>query len=375
MAMVTAMPEAFLDPETVEGGERSATSPISPPLDRRAPTLSDKVAFLQRPSSYGLTGKVECVETHMSWVFLAGQRAYKLKKPVSFGYLDFSTLAKREAACRAELALNTALADGVYIEVAPLVLAADGLALGGRGAVVDWLVVMRRLDREDMLDKRMGRRPPTRAELDHLALALARFRRHARPRPVAPARYLRLLRQALIDDRAILLRPELRLPSGSIRRVDSVLQRALRCRSDPFAARAGRLIDGHGDLRPEHICFDGPVVRIIDRIEFNATLRRIDPLDELAYLDLECERLGSPAAGRRIRAGVTPASGARADEAVWLFYRCYRAMLRARLSIAHLLEPRPRTPAKWAPQARSYLRIAVRDARRLERLLNRPGGW
>jgi len=310
----------------------------------------------------------------MSWVFLAGRRAYKLKKPVRFGYLDFSTLAKREAACRAELALNTPLADGVYIDVTPLVLGPDGLGLGGRGRVVDWLVVMRRLDREDMLDKRIGRRAPTRAELDRLALALARFHRHARPGPAAPARYLRLLRQALIADRATLLRPALELPSGSIRRVDSVLRRALRRRPAQFAARAGRLIDGHGDLRPEHICFDGPVVRIIDRIEFNAALRLIDPLEELAYLDLECERLGSAAAGRRIRAGVARRSRERADEAVWLFYRCHRAMLRARLSIAHLLERRPRTPAKWAPQARAYLRIALRDAERLDRLLNRPGG-
>jgi len=310
----------------------------------------------------------------MSWVFLAGRRAYKLKKPVRFGYLDFSTMAKREAACRAELALNTALADGVYIEAAPLVIRPHGLALGGQGPVVDWLVVMRRLDRDDMLDERIGRRPPTRAELDRLVLALARFHRHARPRPASSARYLRLLRQALIDDRATLLRPALKLPSGSIRRIDSVLRRALRRRPDQFAARAGRLIDGHGDLRPEHICFDGRMVRVIDRIEFNVALRQIDPLDELAYLDLECERLGSPAAGRRIRCGVAHASPERANEAVWLFYRCHRAMLRARLSIAHLLEPRPRTPAKWAPQARAYLRIALRDAERLDRLLNRPGG-
>ena len=355
-------------------GLRSAAFSLGPLRHRRrrTPTLSDKVTFMRRRSSYGLTSQVACVETHMSWVFLAGRRVYKLKKPVRFGYLDFSTLAKREAACRAELALNTALADGVYIRVTPLVLGRHGLALGGGGEVVDWLVVMRRLDRGDMLNERIARRPPTRAELDRLAMALARFQRHARPRPNPPARYLRLLRQALIDDRTTLLRPALGLPSGAIRRVDTVLRRALRRRPAEFGARARRLIDGHGDLRPEHICFDGSMVRIIDRIEFNAALRLIDPLEEIAYLDLECERLGAAAAGRRIRAGVARAS--RGSEAIWLFYRCHRAMLRARLSIAHLLEPRPRTAAKWRPQAQAYLRIALRDAERLDLLLNRPGG-
>ena len=175
-----------------------------------------------------------------------------------------------------------------------------------------------------------------------------------------------------MDDRATLLRPALGLPSGTVRRIDAVLRRALRLRADLFAARAGRLVDGHGDLRPEHICFDGRVVRIIDRIEFNAALRLIDPLDELAYLDLECERLGSPAAGRRIREGAARALTGRPDEIVRLFYRCHRAMLRARLSIAHLLEPEPATPAKWAPQAKAYLRIALWDAERLDLLLNRP---
>ena len=100
----------------------------------RAPTLADKVAFLIQASTNGL-GMREAVvlrETHMSWVFLAGDRVYKLKKPVRFPYLDFSTLAQREAACRAELKLNRRLARDVYLDVKPLVLSLNRRCWPGR---------------------------------------------------------------------------------------------------------------------------------------------------------------------------------------------------------------------------------------------------
>ena len=111
------------------------------------PGQADKLAFLSRPEAYAYAPAAVAVrETHMSWVFLAGDRAYKLKKPVRFSFLDFSTLALREAACRAELMLNRRLARDVYLDVAPLMAGPAGLSIGGDGAVIDWLVVMRRLD-------------------------------------------------------------------------------------------------------------------------------------------------------------------------------------------------------------------------------------
>ena len=115
--------------------------------------VAEKVAFLSRPDAYPhRADEVVVRETHMSWVFLAGPRVYKLKKPVRFPYLDFSTLARREAACRAELRLNRRLAGDVYVDVIPLTAMQHRLALAGSGAVVDWLVVMRRLDERCMLD-------------------------------------------------------------------------------------------------------------------------------------------------------------------------------------------------------------------------------
>src|SRR5499427_9676333 len=110
-------------------------------------SLDEKVAFLSRTTSYRPpVRRVGRRETHMSWVFLAGEEVYKLKKPLRFPYLDFSTLARREAACRAELTLNRRLAPNVYKAVVPIRWSSRGLTISGPGDIADWLVVMQRLD-------------------------------------------------------------------------------------------------------------------------------------------------------------------------------------------------------------------------------------
>ena len=121
---------------------------------RRRAALDAKVDFLSRPErlrSYAGATSLRR-ETHMSWVFLAGDRVYKLKKPVRFPYLDFSTLERREAACRAELRLNRRLAPDIYLDVVPLTETGGRLSIGGDGTPVDWLVMMKRLDERFMLD-------------------------------------------------------------------------------------------------------------------------------------------------------------------------------------------------------------------------------
>jgi aminoglycoside phosphotransferase family enzyme len=332
-------------------------------------SLDEKVAFLSQAAAYPSgVGPVARRETHMSWVFFVDGAVYKLKKPVRFAYLDFSTLPRREAACRAEFALNQRLAPDVYDGVAPLVWSEAGLRLGGPGKVVDWLVLMRRLDETHTLEARLLARNWTDGQLDSLAAALARFYRHAGRVRLTPAVHVARWRSALVENGRVLLDPRLGLPSGLVRGLLATQWRFLRRRRGLLAARSRRLVDGHGDLRPEHI-WVGSAVKMIDRLEFSATLRAVDPLDELAFLDLECERLGAPQAGARLRRRLLAGLHEPASPELYLFYRIYRALLRARLSIAHLLEPDPRTPGKWPRQARSYLALAARDARRLDRRL------
>jgi aminoglycoside phosphotransferase family enzyme len=338
-------------------------------------TIEAKVAFLIRPDAYPQrVDRVDCKETHMSWVFLAEGRAYKLKKPVRFPYLDFSTIERREAACRAELRLNRRLAPDIYLDVVPLTFEGSGLAIGGQGTPVDWLIVMRRLDSERMLDRRLLKHRLERVDIDRIAEVLAHFYRHVRPVFPSRASYLIKWRRALADNRRILLDRRLGLPGGEVRRIDRA-QRDFLTRYAPMLAariRTGHIRDGHGDLRPEHI-WVGETIKIIDALEFNAGLRATDPLDEIAFLSVECDVLGARWVGERIRRRLAVVLGRGAPAVLYNFYRCYRASLRARLSIAHLSEPAIRMPDKWPRLARAYLRIAARDAARLQRGIRRPG--
>ncbi len=337
-------------------------------------SLADKVAFLGTSGSYPHPApQIERKETHMSWVFLAGDRVYKLKKPVRFPYLDYSTLAKREAACRAELALNRRLAPRVYEMVLPLTRTERGLAIGGDGEVVDWLVVMQRLDESLTLEHAILSGALHAVQLDRVVDALVAFYRHARPVFVTQATLLHNWHESLAYNKRVLLDARLGLPAGLVRRIDRAQRRFLARRSKLIAGRvrARAIVDGHGDLRPEHIWLDDKVT-IIDCLEFNAGLRAVDPFDEIAYLCVECDRLGGAWASAHIRRRAIHALRDHLSDELFTFYRCHRASLRARLTIAHMLEPDPRTPEKWPRRAREYLAVAAADAVRLEQLLRTP---
>lgn len=341
-----------------------------------APTLAEKVAFLSRPSAYGPS--VEHVilrETHMSWVFLAGDKVYKLKKPVLLPYLDFSTLCRREVACRAEIDLNRRLAPDVYLGVSPLTASPQGLSIGGHGTVADWLVVMRRLEERWELDRAIEQNRVSPAQLDRLVTTLGRFYRRARRPYVCPAAQLLEWDRGISANCHVLLDRRLNLPSGIIRSIEHAQRRFLDERPERLVKRIRdrRIVDGHGDLRPEHIWLtDG--IKIIDCLEFNARLRTVDPFYEIAYLSLECQVLGAPWIGDYVTRGVSRALHDDPPPDLILFYRCHHAMLRARLAIAHLLEPNPRTPEKWPQRARAYLRIGAADAANLRELLRKPRG-
>jgi aminoglycoside phosphotransferase family enzyme len=134
------------------------------------------VEFLSRPETYGLAGPVETIATHISRVFLAGERVYKLKRAVRFPYLDFTDPAVRERACADEVRLNRRTAPDLYLETTTVTRDALGqLHLGGAGKVVDWLVVMRRFDQDLLFDRLAQKGRLTQAHMDELAEILFRF--------------------------------------------------------------------------------------------------------------------------------------------------------------------------------------------------------
>ncbi len=342
---------------TPDEQRQSGTATLPPSGD---PGIAAKVAFLRRPQSYpDVGGAVTALETHMSWVFLTERHAWKLRKPVCYGYLDFSTLAARRHDCDEEVRLNRRLTRDVYLAIVPLTRNAAGeLRLGGDGATVDWLVKMRRLPAERMLDNALRAGTVDVADLARVVAALARVYRTARV-PIAPADYRRRLADDIDANEHELCLPEWGLPQEDIAATCSAQRAFLRTRAALFDARVrdGWIVEGHGDLRPEHICLEAEP-QIIDCLEFARDLRIADAADELAFLALECERLGAPALGPVIFAAWRESSGDAPPAALLHFYQSYRACVRAKIAIWHWREPELRGLPKWPARARDYLQLA-----------------
>jgi aminoglycoside phosphotransferase family enzyme len=327
--------------------------------------LAAKVAYLRRPGSYSPPPtRVEALETHMSWVFLTDLHAWKLKKPVRREFLDFSTVAARKANCEAELRLNDRLAPQTYLAVVPLAVTPGGaLALGGAGRPVDWLVQMRRLPRERMLDAVIAGRAVTDSEVTRIASVLAAFYRSVAPVPMPVETFRGRLAEDVEASRRALAEPGTGLPPLAVDGVVDSLRGFIDAQGAMLAARlaAGRIVEGHGDLRPEHVCLlERPVV--IDCIEFNRDFRILDVADELAFLALECERLGAADVGTRLFAACSAAIGDRVPPALVHFYAAARALLRAKLAAWHVADVPAELHGEWNARARRYFALAARHA-------------
>lgn len=341
----------------------SDSAPGPKPAAAGGPALEDKVRFLAMASTYPRGPKAVTVkETHMSWVFLAGDRVFKLKKPVRYPYLDFSTLEAREHFCREEVRLNRRLAPGVYLGVRPLTRSSTGsLALDGDGDAVDWLVEMRRLPVELMLDVRLKAGLVGEADIKRLAAVLADFYRAAKCPVIDPDLPFMHFTAEMEVNGAILMRPGFLAGQREVEALLSRVRHALEGSRERLAqrVRAGHIVDGHGDLRPEHICLADPVV-IFDCLEFNPDLRLVDPFDELSFLGMECACLGATWLGPDLIRRMADRMGETIPHDLIALYTALHAVLRARLSLAHLLDPVPREPAKWMPLAKRYLALADR---------------
>jgi len=332
-------------------------------------TNQAKLAFLERPSAYPPgEDRVERMETHMSWVFLTDHFAYKLKKPVRSRAVDLRSLEARRLNATRELALNRRLAGDIYLDVVPLTVSPSGrLGLGGPGTPVDWLVRMHRLPRSCLLDESIRRGTVRNADVRRFTRALAAFYRRSRPVPITPQAYRARFRHSIASNRQSLLDPGAGLAPRTVERVTARQLAFLDHAPELFdrRVRARRIVEGHGDLRPEHVCMlpERPV--FIDCLEFDRTLRLLDPADELAYLALECARHGAPDVGRIVLNTYKAAAPDDPPRALLAFYRSFRACIRAKLAVWHLSDRTVNNHGKWKHRAARYLAFAVADGERL----------
>ncbi len=304
---------------------------------------------------------VEIRETHMSWVFLTEKHAYKLKKPVKLPHLDFSTAARRRHFCEEEDRLNRRLAADTYLGVVAVYGSDEaGFGFDRHGPAVDWLVKMKRLSAEKMLDRRIENGSVQGHAIEHLAQHLASFYRALPAEQSAGATVIHRLKRELAIDRRVLLDPRFEI-GNKAETLASSAESALEILADEIGARAarGRIIEGHGDLRPEHVWLGEPL-QIIDCLEFNRELRLLDSYDEVRGLGMECAVLGARWVSDSLLAGVVRHLGDPPSPELMACYAALRGLTRARLCVAHLLETPVRKPQKWRPLAARYLDEAER---------------
>lgn len=349
-----------------EGPETQASAAAADRTDHADPTgeqLAATVAALRRPASYpDQVLCVETIETHMSWVFLTESHAYKLKKPLRTANLDYTTIEARRRACETELVLNRRLAPTVYLAVVPLATSGDGLCVQGAGTPIDWLVKMRRLPSERMLDACIERRAVQRADIDLLAATFAHFYATAERAGLDGPTYRSRIASDIESKIASLEQPHYRLARAEIRAVLARQQRWLVQHGDALEARALTVVDAHGDLRPEHICLE-PEPVVIDCLEFNRDLRLLDPVSELSFLALECRRFGAAWIGEQLLAAYADRTGDHAPDWLIRFYQSYHALVRAAVAVWHLddhsIARSIEHTDSWRERASLYLRIAA----------------
>ncbi len=324
--------------------------------------------FLASPESYDrVHAPVDQIETHASLVFLAGDRAYKVKRAVKYPFLDFSTLAKRRAACLNELAINRRTAPQLYLQVVPVTIEADGkLRLDGEGRPVEWVVVMRRFDQADLFDRMAeeGRLPLS--IMPRLATAIAVFHQSAN-RVLTPKQSLAALREVARDNEDTLAVHRDAIDAEAVAEVGSLTRGAFDSLAPLLEARAlgGYVRHCHGDLHLRNIvAIDGAPV-LFDAIEFDDAIATIDVLYDLAFLimDLGARGLGAHAnALLNAYLDVTGDTGTLLGLKALPLFLSLRAMVRAKVELlraglaasAAKLEARTRA-ASYIAQARGYL--------------------
>ncbi|MBI2935145.1 MAG: AAA family ATPase [Chloroflexi bacterium] len=326
--------------------------------------FADLVRAMSRPGFYpDRPSAVEVIQTQMSVVFLTGNYAYKIKKPVNLGYLDYTSLEQRQLNCKQEVTLNQRLCPDHYFGVVPVTLHEGRYLIDGPGQTVEYAVKMKQLPRDRTMDVLLRSNAVTAAMLHDLAERIAVFHARAATGPVisefgSPEAIRRNIDENFSQTEAYLnnvisLRRLRRLNSYSI----SFLERnegLLRSR-----AAGGRVRDCHGDLHLAHVCFcDG--ICIFDCIEFNERFRYCDVASEIAFLAMDMDRYDRPDLSDSMVNNYVTAAGDPGLLELLDFYKCYRAMVRAKVNCFKLNDPLLAETEKEAASetARRYFTLA-----------------
>lgn len=306
---------------------------------------------------------IEVVETPLSWVLLTSRHAYKIKKPIDMGEARFRLPARRRQACLDEVWLNRRLAPDVHLGVVPIAPDVRGeLRLNAKGTAVEWAVKMRRLQNDRNLLALITRDELTEEQVATLANVLANFYLGSPPETNVLDDLCFHLRRRIEnyepDQQAVADVPtEL---ADSFDRIRAAQSDYLRCARMVLNLRVcdGRVVDGHGDLRPEHVFIERRPA-IIDCVEYSAACRRADALDDLSALTMECNRLNRGDVAEALVEAYRRRTGDERFPHLEAFYRSLHATARAKTILNHM----DGAGADHMPvaEAKSYLHQAEQD--------------
>lgn len=312
------------------------------------------VAAMQDPLAYPHPAeRVERIETHISHVLLAGEYAYKIKKPLDLGFLDFSTLTRRRFCCEEELRLNRRLAPQIYLDVVPITGTPALPRVGGKGPVLEYAVKMRRFEQEALLT----RLPVSGSLADRIAERVARF--HAAIPAADKARDFGTPEAVLLPMLENFEQIRTRLPDPAALARLRPLERWTRDRRDTLRPvlnrrrQEGRIRECHGDMHRGNIALVDDELIIFDGIEFNPALRWIDTMSELAFLVMDLEDAAEVEYARRLLNRYLEISGDYPGLLVLDFYKVYRAMVRAKVTAIRLAQANEK-PAEAARDREEY---------------------
>ena len=303
------------------------------PVPALAPD-DDMVRALAEPSAFGHpVGTIERLETHISWLLLAGEYVYKIKKPVVLPFLDFSTLELRKHFCEEELRLNRHWAPELYVEVVPVTVREGVTRFGGDGTVVDYAVRMRRFDQAMRLDNQLVSSGLSGEDMVELANYVAA--RHAQARVSGPEERDRVLaetRSEMIDNFDALAG---RLDDNKLNELRRWTDRALDTVGDLVGRRfdAGHVRNCHGDLHLGNLVRLDAGLRAFDCIEFNADLRHIDVMCDIAFLVMDLLSHGRPDLGAWFLNRYLEVTGDYGGVALLELFVVYRSLVRAKVSV------------------------------------------
>ena len=313
-------------------------------------------AALARPDTYPHhPATVERRETHISWVFLAGRRAYKLKKPLVLDFLDYGTPERRRAMCEEEVRLNRRLAPQLYLGVRGVRMTETGVELTSADdpRAVEFLVEMRRYDERHTLAAALNRGQLSREQIRAVGERLARF--HASAPPARDAEALGRAVERRFEDNVheLLALVEQRDEIGRVLALERFVHAYITGHAATFAARAsqGCVREGHGDLRAEHVLLEGGV-QIVDCVEFDRRLRELDVADDLAFLIFDLIAQDGEAVAEVLLEAYRDAGGDAGEDSLIAFYAAYRALVRAKVALLRAAQ----LPADGAERAAAAAR-------------------